>query len=158
MALRASWSGYLKLSLVTIPIRMYNAIGSSSRVSLNQLHKNCRHRVRQQLVCPEHGKLERDDIVRGYEYEKDKYIVIDESDLEKIKLETTKTIDLTQFVEAGEVDPMFFDKPYYVAPDGPMAEDAFRVVREAMRKSNKMGIGRVVMSGREHVIALRVQD
>jgi DNA end-binding protein Ku len=158
MALRASWSGYLKLSLVTIPIRMYNAIGSTSRVSLNQLHKNCRNRVRQQLVCPEHGKLEREDIVKGYEYEKDKYVVVDESDLEKVKLETNKTIDLIQFVGAEEVDPMFFDKPYYVAPDGPMAEDAFRVVREAMRKSNKIGIGRVVISGREHVIALRAYD
>lgn len=158
MALRASWSGYLKLSLVTIPVRMYNAISSTSRVSLNQLHKNCQHRVRQQLVCPEHGKLEREDIVKGYEYEKDKYVVIDESDLQKIKLETNKTIDLIQFVKADEVDPMFFDKPYYMAPDGPMAEDAFRVVREAMRKANKMAIGRVVMLGKEHLIALRVQD
>lgn len=158
MALRASWSGYLKLSLVTIPVRMYNAISSTSRVSLSQLHKNCQHRVRQQLVCPEHGKLEREDIVKGYEYEKDKYVVIDESDLQKIKLETNKTIDLIQFVKADEVDPMFFDKTYYMTPDGPMAEDAFRVVREAMRKANKMAIGRVVMLGKEHLIALRVQD
>ncbi|SRR5271165_1543364 len=158
MALRASWSGYLKLSLVTIPVRMYNAISSTSRVSLSQLHKNCQHRVRQQLICPEHGKLEREDIVKGYEYEKDKYVVIDESDLQKIKLETNKTIDLIQFVKADEVDPMFFDKSYYMTPDGPMAEDAFRVVREAMRKANKMAIGRVVMLGKEHLIALRVQD
>ena len=158
MALRASWSGYLKLSLVTIPVRMYNAISSTSRVSLSQLHKNCQHRVRQQLICPEHGKLEREDIVKGYEYEKDKYVVIDESDLQKIKLETNKTIDLIQFVKPDEVDPMFFDKTYYMTPDGPMAEDAFRVVREAMRKANKMAIGRVVMLGKEHLIALRVQD
>ena len=158
MALRASWSGYLKLSLVTIPVRMYNAISSTSRVSLSQLHKNCQHRVRQQLVCPEHGKLEREDIVKGYEYEKDKYVVIDESDIQKIKLETNKTIDLIQFVKADEIDPMFYDKSYYMTPDGPMAEDAFRVVREAMRKANKMAIGRVVMLGKEHLIALRVQD
>jgi len=137
---------------------MYNAISSTSRVSLSQLHKNCQHRVRQQLVCPEHGKLEREDIVKGYEYEKDKYVVIDESDLQKIKLETNKTIDLIQFVKPDEVDPMFFDKTYYMTPDGPMAEDAFRVVREAMRKANKMAIGRVVMLGKEHLIALRVQD
>ena len=158
MALRASWSGYLKLSLVTIPVRMYNAISSTSRVSLSQLHKNCQHRVRQQLICPEHGKLEREDIVKGYEYEKDKYVVIDESDLQKIKLETNKSIDLIQFVKADEVDPMFFDKSYYMTPDGPIAEDAFRVVREAMRKANKIAIGRVVMLGKEHLIALRVQD
>lgn len=158
MALRATWSGYLKLSLVTIPVRMYNAISSTSRIALNQLHKNCNHRVRQQLVCPEHGKLEREDIVKGYEYEEDKYVVIDEADLEKVRLETNKTIDLVQFVTVDEVDPIFFDKSYYVAPDGPMAEDAFRVVREAMRRANKMAIGQVVIAGREHLIALRVKD
>ena len=152
------WSGYLKLSLVTIPVRMYNAISSTSRVALNQLHKDCNRRVRQQLVCPEHGKLEREDIVKGYEYEEDKYVVIDQADLEKIKLETSKSIDLIQFVTVDEVDPVFFDKSYYVAPDGPIAEDAFRVVREAMRKANKMAIGQVVIAGREHIIALRVKD
>jgi DNA end-binding protein Ku len=122
------------------------------------LHKNCNRRVRQQLVCPEHGKLEREDIVKGYEYEEDKYVVIDQADLEKIKLETSKSIDLIQFVTVDEVDPVFFDKSYYVAPDGPIAEDAFRVVREAMRKANKMAIGQVVIAGREHIIALRVKD
>jgi DNA end-binding protein Ku len=137
---------------------MYNAISSTSRVALNQLHKNCNQRVRQQLVCPVHGKLEREDIVKGYEYEEDKYVVIDQADLEKIKIETSKTIDLIQFVTVDEVDPIFFDKSYYVAPDGPIAEDAFRVVREAMRKANKMAIGQVVIAGREHVIALRVKD
>ena len=152
------WSGYLKLSLVTIPVRMYNAISSTSRVALNQLHKDCNRRVRQQLVCPEHGKLEREDIVKGYEYEEDKYVVIDQADLEKVKLETSKSIDLIQFVTVDEVDPVFFDKSYYVAPDGPIAEDAFRVVREAMRKANKMAIGQVVIAGREHIIALRVKD
>ena len=152
------WSGYLKLSLVTIPVRMYNAISSTSRVALNQLHKNCNRRVRQQLVCPEHGKLEREDIVKGYEYEEDKYVVIDQADLEKVKLETSKSIDLIQFVTVDEVDPVFFDKSYYVAPDGPIAEDAFRVVREAMRKANKIAIGQVVIAGREHIIALRVKD
>ena len=158
MAPRAMWSGYLKLSLVTIPVRMYNAISSTSRVALNQLHKDCNRRVRQQLVCPEHGKLEREDIVKGYEYEEDKYVVIDQADLEKVKLETSKSIDLIQFVTVDEVDPVFFDKSYYVAPDGPVAEDAFRVVREAMRKANKMAIGQVVIAGREHIIALRVKD
>src|SRR6516162_5216206 len=158
MAPRAMWSGYLKLSLVTIPVRMYNAISSTSRVALNQLHKGCNRRVRQQLVCPEHGQLEREDIVKGYEYEEDKYVIIDQADLEKVKLATSKSIDLIQFVTVDEVDPVFFDKSYYVAPDGPIAEDAFRVVREAMRKANKMAIGRVVITGREHVIALRVKD
>src|SRR5262249_25789925 len=128
------------------------------RVSLNQLHKGCHQRVRQQLICPEHGPLERDDIVKGYEYEKDRYVVIAEEDLEKIKLETTKTVELIQFVASGELNPIFFNTPYYVAPDGPVAEEGFRVIHEAMRQVQKIGIGRVVMSGKEQIVALQVED
>ena len=155
---RASWTGYLKLSLVTIPIRLYNAIGSTSKISLNQLHKNCNQRLKQQMVCPIHGKVEKEDIVKGYEFEKDKYVVIDEADLEGLALETTKAIEITQFIERSQLNPVYLNAPYYVGPDGPIAEEAFRVVREAMRQSGKMGIGRVVMSGKEHVIALDVED
>lgn len=158
MAPRASWSGYLRLSLVTIPVRLYNAISSTSKVSLNQLHKDCHVRLRQQMVCPEHGKVEKEEIVKGYEFEKDKYIVIDEADLEKVRLETTKTIDLSQFVDANEVDPIYFNTPYYVAPDGPVAEEGFRILREAMRQANKIAIGQVVISNKEQVVALKVQD
>jgi DNA end-binding protein Ku len=158
MAPRASWTGYLRLSLVTIPIRLYNAISSTSKVSLNQLHKNCNLRLRQQMVCPEHGKVEKEDIVKGYEFEKDRYVVVDEADLEKIRLETTKTIDLMQFVDAGELDPIYFNTPYYVAPDGPVAEEGFRILREAMRQANKIAIGQVVISSKEQVVALKVQE
>jgi DNA end-binding protein Ku len=155
---RASWTGYLRLSLVAIPVRLYNAVTSTSKVSLHQLHKGCHQRVRQQLICPEHGALEREDIVKGYEYEKDKYVVIDEEDLAKVKLETTKTIELVQFVDAGELSPIFLNTAYYVAPEGPVAEEGFRVIREAMRQANKVGIGRVVMSGKEQIVALGVED
>jgi DNA end-binding protein Ku len=155
---RASWTGYLRLSLVAIPIRLYNVVSSTSKVSLNQLHKGCHHRVRQQLVCPEHGNLERDAIVKGYEYEKEKYVVIDDADLEKIKLETTKTVELIQFVDASELSPLYFNTPYYVAPEGVVAEEAFRILREAMRQSQKVGIGRVVMSGKEQIIAIGVHE
>jgi DNA end-binding protein Ku len=158
MAPRASWTGFLRLSLVTIPVRLYNVISSTSKVSLNQLHKNCHLRLRQQMVCPEHGKVEKEDIVKGYEFEKDRYIVIDDADLEKIKLETTKTVELIQFVDSNELDPIYFNTPYYVAPDGPVAEEGFRIVREAMRQANKVAIGRVVISSKEQVVALRVQD
>jgi DNA end-binding protein Ku len=158
MAPRASWTGYLRLSLVTIPVRLYNAISSTSKVSLNQLHKNCNLRLRQQMVCPEHGKVEKEDIVKGYEFEKDRYVVVDEADLEKIRLETTKTIDLMQFVDAGELDPIYFNTPYYVAPDGPVAEEGFRILREAMRQANKIAIGQVVISSKEQVVALKVQE
>lgn len=158
MALRANWTGHLKLSLVSIPIRLYNAISSSNKVSFNQLHKNCHQRLRQQLVCPQHGKVERDDIVKGYEYEKDKYVVMEEADLEKVELETTKTIELLQFVDAAQIDPIYFDNSHYVAPDGPVAEEAFRIFREAIKKLNKIAIGRVVMHGKENIVALRPKD
>jgi len=158
MAPRASWTGYLRLSLVTIPVRLYNAVSSTSKVSLNQLHKGCNTRLRQQMVCPEHGKVEKEEIVKGYEFEKDRYVVVDEADLQKIKLETTKTIDLIQFVDANEVDAIYFDTPYYVAPDGPVAEEGFRILREAMRLANKIAIGQVVISNREHMVAIQPQD
>ena len=158
MAPRASWTGYLRLSLVTIPVRLYNAVSSTSRVSLNQLHKNCNLRLRQQMVCPEHGKVEKEDIVKGYEFEKDRYVVVDEADLQRIKLETTKTIDLIQFVDASEVDAIYFDSPYYVAPDGPVAEEGFRILRDAMRLANKIAIGQVVIANREHMVAIHPED
>jgi DNA end-binding protein Ku len=158
MAPRASWTGFLRLSLVTIPVRLYNVISSTSKVSLNQLHKNCHLRLRQQMVCPEHGKVEKEDIVKGYEFEKDRYIVIDDADLEKIKLETTKTVELIQFVDSNELDSIYFNTPYYVAPDGPVAEEGFRILREAMHQANKVAIGRVVISSKEQVVALKVQD
>ena len=148
----------MKLSLVSIPVRLYNVINSSSRVSLNQLHKGCNQRIRQQLVCATHGKVEREDIAKGYEYEKDKYVVLDEADLEKVKLETNKVIDLVQFVDADEINPLYLDSPYYMAPDGGIADEAFRIIRDAMRKTNKVAIGRVVMAGREYTVALRVHD
>ena len=158
MAPRASWTGFLRLSLVTIPVRLYNAVTSTSRVSLNQLHKNCNLRLRQQMVCPEHGAVGKNEIVKGYQFEKDKYVVIDNADLQKIKLETTKTIELIQFVDANELDLVYLNTPYYVTPEGPVAEESFRIVREAMREANKVGIGQVVMLNREQVIALRVQE
>ena len=127
----------MKLSLVSIPVRLYNVINSSSRISLNQLHKGCNQRIRQQLVCGQHGKVEREDIAKGYEYEKDKYVVLDEADLEKVKLETNKVIDLVQFVDADEINPLYLDSPYYMAPDGGIADEAFRIIRDAMRKDRK---------------------
>lgn len=155
---RASWKGQLKLSLVSFPVRMHNAVSTTSRISLNQLHAACNRRLRQQMVCPEHGAVDRSDIARGYEYEKSKYVVIDESDLEAVRLETNKTIELVTFVDAEELDTVYLNSSYYVAPDGPVGDEAFRVVRDAMKRMNKVGIGRVVMHNREQIVALRVED
>src|SRR5262245_17174558 len=155
---RASWKGQIRLSLVAFPVKLYTAVSSSSRVSFNQLHKNCNKRLKQQMLCPEHGAVERADIVKGYEYDDGKYVVMEDSDFEKVKLETNHTIQITQFIDADELHPLYHESAYFVGPDGPLAEDAFRVIREALRESGKIGLGRVVLSGREQVVALRVED
>jgi len=155
---RATWTGQLKCSLVSFPIRLYNATTSSSRISFNQLHRQTHRRLKQQMVEPELGAVDRTDIVKGYEYEKEKYVIIDEADLEKVRIETSKVLDINQFIDAEELDPIYLESPYYVAPDGPVAEEAFRVVREAMKESNRVAIGRIVMAGREHVVSLGVKD
>ncbi len=152
---RAMWTGQLRFSLVTFGVRLYAATESAGRVSMNQLHKGCHQRLKQQMLCPVHGPVERDDIVKGYEYEKDTYVIIEKEELDNLKLETTKTIDLVQFVDAGEINPLFIDAPYFLGPDGPVAEDAFRVIREALRKTNRVGVGKLVLHSREHIVALR---
>jgi DNA end-binding protein Ku len=151
---RAYWKGQLKLSLITFPVRLYNALNSSHKVSMNQLHSECKQRIKTQTVCPEHGPVPRTDLIKGYEFEKGKYVVIDEGDLERIKLESNRTLELVQFVDRDELSPVHLNTPYFVAPEGNMGEDAFCVIREAMRDAGKIGIGRVVLSAREHMFAL----
>ena len=112
--LRASWTGYLRLSLITIPVRLFNAISSADKIALNQLHKGCNSRLKQKMVCPTHGEVDREQIVKGYEYENDNYVVIEDSDLKAIRLETTKIIELVSFANASQLDPIFLDAPYYV--------------------------------------------
>jgi DNA end-binding protein Ku len=152
---RAIWTGQLRLSLVSFGVRLYAATESATRVSMNQLHKGCNQRVRNQLVCPVHGSIDRDQIVKGYEYEKDKYVILAQEDLDAIKLPSGRTIDLVQFVGEGEIDPLYIDAPYYLGPDGPVAEEAFRVIREALREAGKVGIGKLSLHGREHAVMVR---
>jgi DNA end-binding protein Ku len=151
---RTSWTGNLKLSLINIPIRLYRAVSSTARTSLNMLHEECHQRIKYQYTCPVHGEVEKDHIVKGYQYERGRYVVLSDDDLDKVKLETTRTLEIVQFIEDAELDPIFLDTPYYMAPDGPVAEEAFRVLREAMRHENKTAIGRVAMGGREHIVAI----
>ena len=153
---RATWKGHMKLSLVSFAVRVYNATTSTSKISLNQLHKDCNQRLKQKLVCPEHGDVERSDIIKGYEFEKGRYVPVTTDDLEAIQLETTKTIEITQFIDQDELLTIYLNAPYYIAPEGPVAEEAFRVVREAMARAGKVGIGRFVVGGREHLVALEV--
>ncbi len=152
-AARPYWTGYLKLSLVTIAVRLYTATTERERVRFHQIHEPSGERVRQQLIVPGIGPVERDEIVKGYEYQKGQYVTVEPDDLKRLKLETTDTIDITQFVD--EIDPIYFDAPYYLVPDGSVAEEGYRVIREALRETGKIAIGQVVISGQERIVAIR---
>jgi DNA end-binding protein Ku len=150
---RPYWTGYLKLSLVTIGVRLYTATSERERIRFNQIHGPSGERVRQQLVVPGLGPVERDDIVKGFEYEKGRYVTVDPEDLKRLRLETTDTIDIVEFVDA--VEPIYFDAPYYLVPDGKVAEEGYRVIREALRQTGKIAVGQVVINGQERIIAIR---
>jgi DNA end-binding protein Ku len=152
---RSIWTGHLKISLLTIPIRVYAALNEADKITFNQLHKDCHQRLKQNLVCPIHGKVEREHMVKGYEVEKDRFVVMDGAELDAVKLETTHTIDLALFIQPQELDPVFLDAPYFVGPDGPISVESFAVMREALHRANRIGIGRVVLSGREKPVAIK---
>ena len=139
MAPRSSWKGHLKLSLVSCPVRLFNATSRSEKVAFNLLHKDTHNRIQMKPHDPELGAVERADLVKGYEYEKDQYVVFTEEDFDKVQIETSKAIVIEKFVDAKEVDPIYFDAPYYVAPDGAVAEETFRVIQHAMREKQKVG-------------------
>lgn len=150
---RPYWTGFLKLSLVTIGVRLYTAATERDRIRFHQIHEPSGERVRQQLVVPGIGPVERDEIVKGYEYEKGRYVTVDPEDLKRLRLETTDTIDIVEFVE--DIDPIYFDTPYYLVPEGSVAEEGYRVIREALRQSGKIAVGQLVINGQERVIAIR---
>src|SRR5690348_1200202 len=152
-AARPYWTGFLKLSLVTIAVRLYTAATERERIRFHMIHEPTGERVRQQLVVPGTGPVERDEIVKGYEYEKGHYVTVEPDDLKRLRLETTDTIDITEFVD--DIDPIYFDAPYYLVPDGSVAEEGYRVIREALRDSGKVAVGRVVINGQERTIAIR---
>ncbi|MBZ9854154.1 Ku protein [Mesorhizobium sp. CA13] len=158
MAPRASWKGYLKLSLVSCPVRLYPATSASERISFNQLHKKTHNRINMKPVDPELGLVERSDLVKGYEYEDKQYIIIDDSDLDAVRIESNHTMNIEAFVDEDEVDVIYQDAPYYMAPDGAMAEETFAVLREAMRKSGKLAIARLVLSSRERVVTIGARE
>jgi DNA end-binding protein Ku len=158
MAPRASWKGYLKLSLVSCPVRLYPATSASERISFNQLHKKTHNRINMKPVDPELGLVERSDLVKGYEYEDKQYIIIEDSDLEAVRIESNHTMNIEAFVDEDSVDVIYQDAPYYLAPDGAMAEETFIVLREAMRKAGKLAIARIVLSSRERVITIGARE
>ena len=153
---RATWKGYLRLSLVTIEVALFSAVERSGGApSLRQLHAPSGKRVRHQKVAPGIGPVEDDEIVKGYEIGGDGYVVLENEELDEIRLETRRAIRLAQFVDAAEVDPRYFERPYYLTPEGEAAGEGFVVIREALRRAGKMGLGQMTMRGREHLVAVR---
>ena len=157
MAARPTWKGFLKISLVNIPVRVFPATDSAATISFNQLHAECQTRIQQKRWCP---KCEREvpntDIVKGYEFEKGRYVVMNDEDISKVRPESTRVIDLVQFTDATAIDPIYVERPYYLAPDGPMAQQAFAVMREGMQ--GKAGIGKLALYGREYLVAVQPKD
>jgi DNA end-binding protein Ku len=158
MAPRPTWQGHLRLSLVTCPVALYTATQSSGDVRFNMLHKTTHNRIKMIPTDPETGPVERADIVKGYEYEKGEYIIVTPEEIESVRLESTRTIDIERFVEADDIDRLYWNDPYYLLPDGKLALEAFTVIREAMRDTDKMALGRVVMHQRERMLALEPRD
>lgn len=158
MAARAYWSGQIRLALVSIPVQVFSATKSAARVSFNQIHKPSGKRIRYEKVVPGVGAVDPDDIVKGYEVEKGQYVLISDEEIEDVKLEAKHTIDLVQFVDETDIDPMFFEKPYFVAPDeDDVAGEAYVVLRDALKATKKIGLGQLVARGQASVVALRAQ-
>jgi DNA end-binding protein Ku len=154
MAARATWKGFLKISLVNIPIKVFPATESSATLSFNQLHGECQTRIQQKRWCPHcNREVPNSEIVKGYEFEKGHYVVLTEEDFEKVRPESTRVIDLAQFADESAIDPIYVDRAYYLAPDGPVAAQAFAVMREGMK--GKVGIGKLALYGREYLVAVR---
>jgi DNA end-binding protein Ku len=156
MAGRAYWKGYLKLSLVSCPVKLFTATSSSAgKVSFNMLHKDTKNRVNMKYHDPELGEVERADLVKGYQFEKDRYVVITAEELDEIEIDSSKTIDIDGFVAAADIDPIYLDSPYFMAPDGPIAEETYAVILEAMKQAGKVALARIVLSGRERLVAIQ---
>jgi len=154
MAARATWKGFLKISLVNIPIKVFPATESAGSISFNQLHGECQTRIQQKRWCSHcEREVPNSEIVKGFEFEKGRYVIMSEDDLDKVRTESTRVIDLVQFADASSIDPMYVDRTYYLAPDGGIAADAFAVMRDGMQ--GKVGIGKLALYGREYLVAVR---
>ena len=155
MAARAYWQGQIRLALVSIPVEVYSATKSGAQISFNQIHEPSGKRIRYEKVVEGIGPIDRDEIVKGYQISKGNYVLLDEDEIDAVKIESKKTLELVQFVDAGEIDVFYFEKPYYVVPADDLAEEAFIVLRDALKQTNKVAIGQLAMRGRENLVSLK---
>jgi DNA end-binding protein Ku len=155
MAARAIWRGQIRLALVSIPIELFPATKSGAQIQFHQVHEPTGKRIKYEKVVPGIGPVDRDEIVKGYEVSKGHYVLLDPEEIESVKLESRKTLDLVEFVDEDGIDSMYFDKPYYVVPADDLAEEAYVVLRDALKAANKIGVGQLAMRGQEYVVALK---
>ncbi|HYM22976.1 MAG TPA: Ku protein [Vicinamibacterales bacterium] len=157
MPARPTWKGYLKISLVNIPIKVFPATDAAATLGFNQLHAECQTRIQQKRWCPTCSKeVPNTDIVKGYEFEKGRYVVVSEEDIQKVRVDSTRVINLEKFTDDTAIDPIYLERAYYLAPDGPVARDAFAVIREGM--AGKSGIGKVALYGREYLVKVQPRE
>ena len=155
MAARAYWQGQIRLALVSIPVEIFSATKSGARLSFNQIHEPTGKRISYEKVVPGIGPVDRDEIIKGYEISKGNYVLLEDEEIDAVKIESKRTLELVQFVDACEIDPLYFEKPYYVAPQDELAEEAFIVLREALRKAKKVALGQLSVRGSEKLVAIK---
>jgi DNA end-binding protein Ku len=155
MAARAYWKGQIRLALVSIPVEIFSATKSGATIAFNQIHEPTGKRIKYEKVVPGVGPVDPDEIVKGYQYEKDSYVLLNDEELEAVKLESKKTLELTQFVDYDDIDVLYYEKPYFVVPADDLAEEAFIVLREALRRTRKVGIGQLALRGREYLVSVK---
>ncbi len=158
MAARPTWQGHLKLSLVSCPVALYTAVDRGGDVHFNMLHKTTHNRIRMIPTDPETGPVDRADIVKGYEIEKGRYVIVTPEEIDSVRLESTRTLEIDRFVEEDDIDRLYWNDPYYLVPDGKAAVEAYSVIREAMAASGKIALGRLVLHQRERMLALEPRD
>lgn len=154
-ATRPIWKGQLRLSLVSIPVELFSAARTGAKPSFRQIHEPTGKPIHYEKVVAGVGPVDKDEIIKGFEYEKGDYVLLTDEEIDAVKLETRKTLELTQFVGACEIDPIYYDKAYFVVPTDELAEDAFRVIRDALRETQKVGLGQLAMRGKEYLAAIK---
>ncbi|NTS65417.1 Ku protein [Sphingomonas sp. HHU CXW] len=155
MAARAYWQGQIRLALVSIPVEIYSATKSGAQIAFHQIHEPSGERIKYEKVAPGIGPVDADEIIKGFEVEKGEYVLLEQDEIDAVKLESKKTLELTQFVDQSEIDVLYYEKPYFVVPADDLAEEAFIVLREALRRTKKVGLGQLAMRGREYIVSLK---
>jgi DNA end-binding protein Ku len=155
MVQHAYWTGHIRLSLVTFPVRLYNAVTETRKIRLHKYDRASQQRIHYQNVNEEGEVVEPEDIVKGYEYEKGNFVPVEDKELEKLRIESRHTIDLVQFSSLNSIDPIYFDSPYFIAPEGEIAVEAYLTLRDALRKTEKVALGQIVLANRERIVAIQ---